>query len=316
MIRGAAAAVALMAALSGVTACGGSSDDASSGAGSPPPASAPASAPPSATASAPAASGTPTDPPSARPPAPDVPEVGPQYVALGDSYAAAPGVPETSDAGGCFRSSENYAQQVARATGLTVTDVTCSGATTDSVLSDQVPSLTPETELVTLGVGGNDFNLFTELIGGCLELPNSDPAAPPCSESIRAAVDGTVPRIAEGVSGLLDAVTAAAPQARVVVVGYPDLLPATGTCPDRIPLAAEDYSQVNELTRGLSGVLRAEAERRGLDFVDLQRPSRGHDICSDTPWVSGLTVTSDGPIPFHPFPAEQRAVARRVVAFL
>ena len=309
MIRGAAAAVALLATLSGLAACGGAAgDDMPPGAASLPP----AADAPAAAGQAPAA--TPTRP--AQPQAPAVPEVGPQYVALGDSYAAAPGVPVTDDTDGCFRSSGNYAQQVARATGLTVTDVTCSGATTDTVLTTQVPALTPETELVTLGVGGNDFDLFSDLIFSCLDLPDADPDGPPCAETIRAGVDRTVPQIADGVSTLLDAITAAAPRAQVVVVGYPDLMPATGTCPDRIPLAVDDYPLLNELTRGLSGVLRAEADLRGLDFVDLERPSRGHDICSAQPWVSGLTVTSDGPIPFHPFPAEQRAVARKVVAFL
>ena len=37
------------------------------------------------------------------------------YVALGDSYAAAPGVPETSLAGGCARSDHNYPHLLAAA---------------------------------------------------------------------------------------------------------------------------------------------------------------------------------------------------------
>lgn len=242
--------------------------------------------------------------------------VGPQYVALGDSYAAAPGVPDTSGADGCFRSDGNYAQQVARATGLPVTDATCSGATTASVLEEQVPLITDETELVTLGVGGNDGDLFTTLLQRCLGLASSDPDGTPCSDAIRGDVEKVLPETEESIGRLLDAVVAAAPDARVVVVGYPDLLPRTGSCPDRVPLAAGDYPLLNEVTDRLSDLLREQAEARDLDFVDLAGPSRGHDICSDEPWVNGQDVAPDGTIPFHPFAAEQAAVARLVTALV
>ena len=60
----------------------------------------------------------------------------PQYVALGSSYAAgiglgkrAPGSPVA-----CFRSVNDYPQQLARILGLSLVDVTCSGATTKHVL--------------------------------------------------------------------------------------------------------------------------------------------------------------------------------------
>ncbi|MFF3606755.1 hypothetical protein [Streptomyces sp. NPDC002463] len=49
------------------------------------------------------------------------------YVALGDSYASAPLVPDQVDAS-CGRSSNNYPSPVARSSAATKpTDVTCSG---------------------------------------------------------------------------------------------------------------------------------------------------------------------------------------------
>ncbi|MFB9311485.1 SGNH/GDSL hydrolase family protein [Nocardioides plantarum] len=272
------------------------------------PTSASASTSPSASASASASpSGSPT---------PEAPTVGPQYVALGDSYAAAPGVPTTSGAGGCFRSSGNYAQLVASAADLTVTDVTCSGATTATVLAQQVTRITPDAELVTIGVGGNDFDLFTKLIQTCTSLAGSDPEGTPCSDTVRAELDKTLPKIDANLDGLFDAIAAAAPSAKVVVVGYPDLLPASGGCPDRAPLATGDFALLNEVTHGLSDLLRGQAERLDLDFVDLEGPSRGHDICSATPWVNGAEFAPDGTIPFHPFGVEQQAVAKLVTALL
>lgn len=269
---------------------------------------------PRAAASSSAVPSTPSTPDTSASPA--APPVGPQYVALGDSYAAAPGVPATSGAGGCFRSSGNYAQLLAARTGLTVTDVTCSGATTDDVLTRQVPSITPEAELVTVGIGGNDSDLFTSLLQSCLGLADADPGGTPCSDRVGAQVDQTIPRTEASIGGLFDAIAEAAPDARVVVVGYPDLLPTTGSCPDLVPLAEGDYPLLNEVTHRLSDALETQAASRGFDFVDLRGPSRGHDICSDDPWVNGVRVAEDGTIPFHPFAAEQQAVARRIATFL
>ena len=306
MIRGAVAA-ALTVTLVGLTACSGS--ETTPGKAAPP-------SVPGATSSA-SSGASPTSPSGAPSTSPSgAPQVGPQYVALGDSYAAAPGVPVTTGADGCFRSSANYAQVLAAAADLTVTDVTCSGATTASVLATQVTEITPEAELVTLGVGGNDFDLFTKLIQSCAGLAGSDPEGAPCSDTVQAELDRTLPKIDDNLDGLFDAIAEAAPSARVVVVGYPDLLPSSGGCPDEVPLATGDYPLLNEVTHGLSDLLRGQAERRDFDYVDLRGPSRGHDICSAKPWVNGAQTADDGTIPFHPFGVEQQAVAKLVAALL
>lgn len=234
------------------------------------------------------------------------------YVALGDSYAAAPGVPNTSGEDGCFRSDQNYAHQIAAADDtIELTDVTCSGATTDDVLTKQVPALDADTDLVTLGIGGNDFQLFLTLIGECT-APGPDAAGTPCTDAVSKRAETWLPRIEANIGKTLDAVVEAAPDAQVVVVGYPTLLPRTGSCPDLIPLPVGDFPFVNEVTNGLSDALRTQAEKRDLDFVDVARASRGHDICAKKPWVNGVDTAPDGTIAFHPFLAEQRAVAKLV----
>ena len=89
-----------------------------------------------------------------------------QYVAMGSSFAAGPGVgrraPGSPRLAG--RSEQNYAHLLAKARGLSLTDVTCSGATTLNVLEGgqyflppQVDALRPDSELVTVTVGGNDL---------------------------------------------------------------------------------------------------------------------------------------------------------------
>ncbi|HMK98419.1 MAG TPA: hypothetical protein VK425_12780, partial [Acidimicrobiales bacterium] len=59
------------------------------------------------------------------------------YVALGDSYTSGPKIPtQDSAAGGCDRSNHNYPSDLANDTALdlTLTDVSCSGATTANIL--------------------------------------------------------------------------------------------------------------------------------------------------------------------------------------
>src|SRR5207253_2928468 len=103
------------------------------------------------------------------------------YAALGDSFTAAPFVPTTSLASGCFRSSGNYPKRLARELGARLHDVSCSAATTDDVahpqhfgVGDLRSSARPQlravrrgTELVTVGIGGNDEGLFGSLVRGC-----------------------------------------------------------------------------------------------------------------------------------------------------
>src|SRR3954462_5512053 len=61
-----------------------------------------------------------------------------QYVALGDSYTAAPLVPPTDSSTICLRSGVNYPALVARAMpGTALTDVSCSGATTADTTRSQ-----------------------------------------------------------------------------------------------------------------------------------------------------------------------------------
>src|SRR5262245_18929543 len=65
------------------------------------------------------------------------------YVALGDSYAAGPIIPNQIAPLGCLKSDHNYAHLAAPTIGLPLRDPTCSGATTEDMTNPQ------ETELGT-----------------------------------------------------------------------------------------------------------------------------------------------------------------------
>jgi lysophospholipase L1-like esterase len=254
-----------------------------------------------------------------------------EYVALGDSYTAAPLVPTLDVAGGCYRSTSNYPSLIAESGRVEETvDRSCSGAQTADMTGTQQTDLGPvvpqfdalsrSTDLVTVSIGGNDESVFGTLVGYCPTLRATDPTGDPCREAMNAggsdrlldAVDRTRQRIADVITGIHQR----SPHARILVVGYPQIAPRHGTCPDLLPLADGDYRYAVRVNWALDEALRRAAHARHAEYVDVWRASRGHDICSDDPWINGQYTDPDRAQNFHPFAEEQAAVARLVVRTL
>ncbi len=248
------------------------------------------------------------------------------YVALGDSYTAAPLVPSTDTSNACLRSSGNYPSLVAAAMPrVRLRDVSCSGADSRSLagrqqtgrssVPPQLAALGRSTDLVTIGIGGNDANLFGTLVGTCSQLRGADPGGSPCHDRLTAGgqdpLGAALRQIRANVRSVVAAVRARAPHATVVVVGYPQIVPRHGTCP-QLPLAAGDYAYGREVNRGLAAAVRAGA--RGADaYVDVFTASAGHDVCARDPWVNGAQTDPSRALAFHPFAEEQQAVAELVL---
>jgi lysophospholipase L1-like esterase len=254
-----------------------------------------------------------------------------RYVALGDSFTAAPYVPSTDLAQGCLRSDGNYPSLVAERLDIaTLVDVSCSGADTrdlvrpqwtyrDTTVPAQLDAVTADTDLVTVGVGGNDYNLFGTLLQTCIRLRDSDPAGRPCTDHLRS--NGTdlrrqLERIGARVAGVITKIQQRAPAVEVLLVGYPRIAPPDRSCPRLLPLAEGDYRLAERVSRGLHRAMGRAARRTGVGFVAMYGPSRGHDVCSDEPWVNGRVTDQEAALAFHPFPAGMEAVADRVVARL
>lgn len=256
----------------------------------------------------------------------------PTYVALGDSYTAAPLVPTTDTTNGCLRSDSNYPSLVAAAMpGTELVDVSCSGADSASLVGaqrtatdtqpPQFDALTPEVDLVTVGIGGNDFNLFGTLLGQCVVRGGAgaqpdEGCAAELDAAGRAKIDRQLRTITSYLTSIVTGIRDRSPEATVVVVGYPQIVPATGTCPELLPLAAEDYPFARELNEKLAAAVKRGARAADAAYVDVFRASKGHDICSADPWINGQQSDLGGALAFHPFAAEQEAVAELVLAQL
>ncbi|WP_426243906.1 SGNH/GDSL hydrolase family protein [Nocardioides sp. LHG3406-4] len=254
-----------------------------------------------------------------------------RYVALGDSYTAAPLVPPMSMAGGCLRSERNYPSLVAAALpGVRLADRSCSQAdsshlsspqdTGRAVVPPQLDAVGPDTDLVTLAMGGNDFDLFGNLMGHCTALRDRDPAGRPCRDAAQQPGGGDVylevlPRIRTHLVSAVREIRRRAPDAEVIVVGYPQIVPAHSRCA-ALPFAAGDVAYARMVNRRLVTTVEEAARRAHATYVDVWKATAGHDICADDPWINGARTVFEKALAYHPFAAEQEAVAELVLAEL
>lgn len=258
--------------------------------------------------------------------------IGP-YVSLGDSYTAAPLVPNaTGNPILCGRSTNNYPSDVTRALSpSSFSDASCSSATTANMLQSQsleggiqtappqFNALKSNDALVTVGIGGNDAGLIG-VAEECAKLDVIRPFGSACknhytsggSDPNVAAIKATGPKVAAVIQG----VHARAPQAEVMVVGYPDGLPTNGSnCWPLVPISSGDITYINSLETSLNTVLRNAANANGARYVDTFTSSIGHDACKapGTAWVNGIVPTSAA-FPLHPNQAGEQNMANRVLA--
>ncbi|MFJ8692789.1 SGNH/GDSL hydrolase family protein [Streptomyces roseolilacinus] len=248
-----------------------------------------------------------------------------RYVALGDSFASAAGVPDQVDSA-CTRSSRNYPALVnASLAPAAHRDVTCGGATTVHMTSSQNSSAPPQfdalstdTDLVTLTIGGNDIG-FADIIVRCVSLGLFNPFGSPCKNSytwtgtdrLAATIDAAAPKIAATVDGIRQR----APHARILVTGYPAILPDDGTnCPAVVSIAKKDAPWLRDTHKRLNAMIATQAAEHGAVYVDTYTRSIGHDVCkpSGTRWMEPLVT--DAAAPFHPNAAGERAMADAVLA--
>lgn len=260
--------------------------------------------------------------------------------------------PFAGNPNGCYQSEQNYPHRVASTLGLSILDQTCSGAITANIgypsgvtftnppAAEPLPALptgdelqvtlagltVPElqkaglsasTDIVTVGIGGNDLGfshiataciresvgptsapvyLYLELgidVANCAEY-FGNPGTYPTADLFTRVTDAVAPRI----DGVLDAIADLAPNAQVFVVGYPMVTPAdaTNACftapttPDAVPFSGTDLQFIHSVEEALDGALQAGAASHGFHFVSTWASSANNTLCSTDPWIWGLTA--------------------------
>ena len=234
------------------------------------------------------------------------------YVAMGDSIAAAPGVPDPAPPPGCRKSTNNYPSVLARRLPTTkFVDVTCSGATTEDItrrtqqtnsgaIASQIDAVSATTDLITITIGANDVGLAADVERCVVKSANPRPCADEFvagdDDRISAAINAQVPVW----SALVDGVRGKAPNARIILVGYGVFVRPGGCFPGQ-PVLPGDSDYLQSKLNEVDDRQRQLAAEKGIDYFDTRPLSLGHDICAPASdrYIEGYIATGSA-IPLHP----------------
>lgn len=259
------------------------------------------------------------------------------YVALGDSFASGEGAGDYHDGTNydnrddwdpgnwgddshnrCRRSASAYAEQTYAAFdfGGDLTTVYCSGATTEDLHNPndtnddepaQLEALDEDTSLVTMSIGGNDLG-FADVLTDCVLNGGSGVL---WTDGCQAKWDGELDRrlvdLRADLVKLYAQMKEQAPNARIVIMGYPRLFNDPPSEELNNMLFAQDQVWMNGKADQLNAMLRDAAREAGVEFIDPTQAFLGHGVgapdgeqwINDLDWGGpGLSVTDPGS--FHP----------------
>ncbi|MER6917245.1 SGNH/GDSL hydrolase family protein [Streptomyces sp. NPDC000594] len=252
----------------------------------------------------------------------------------------------SADQDGCDRTTGAYPNLVERGftveppAGRTVrlTDVSCGGATIAEIATARQAPISPvqppeggwpsvdaqieraglsaSTDVVTIGVGGNSLP-FGKILTSCLILgTGQEDDATPCRDAYERgdffldpeSIQDKFQRVFREYATMLEAVHDKAPNAKVITVGYPTIVPADATTCDRqdtAELAADiqdtevrlsathgDIAWLGQVNTELNAIIEdvTDLVDYGYTYVDVAASSVGHDACQSraTKWVEGV----------------------------
>jgi lysophospholipase L1-like esterase len=251
-----------------------------------------------------------------------------RYVALGDSYSAASGVLplDLSAPLNCARSVRNYPHVIAAATGYAFKDVTCGAAQTKDYTSAQYGNVPPQldavgadTNLITMTIGGNDSGVFINAIAKCGAAGISTLGkGNPCQTKYGTSFVDTINNVTyPALVNALNATHTKAPSARVAIMGYPWIMPATGGCYSKMPVATGDVPYVRGIQAALNDAIRRAAAATGSTYVNLNVVSNGHDACKPygVRWVEPA-LFGNNPVIVHPNALGESKMAAQMMSVL
>jgi len=256
--------------------------------------------------------------------------------------------PFAGDPNGCYQADGNYPHILAAYFGLTINDQTCSGAITANIgygsatvsptdpnvilptLPDvstlqvtlsgmtapqlQSAGLSADTDVVTVGIGGNDLG-FSSIATACMRLSVDsdplyladkvgafdnckdyfdDPVNYPSAYLFGRITDSVAPRLATTFA----AIRAVAPNAQVFVVGYPQVAPnnATDACftdpltANSVPYNGVDLQFLHDIEQQLDDTIEAAATAANFTFIPTWDQTAGNTLCTPDPWINGITL--------------------------
>jgi hypothetical protein len=167
--------------------------------------------------------------------------------------------------------------------GLSLTFRACSGAKVADVTNTQLSALTTSTAYVTISVGGNDAG-FADVLTEC--------ALPGWMSNCNGAIDGAqyvINNVLPGrLSTLYSSIKSRAPNAKVIVVGYPRIFNGED-CNAGTWFSPSEESRLNYTADLLNTKTAAAASAKGFTFANPTSRFIGHAVCDDVEWINGLS---------------------------
>lgn len=248
----------------------------------------------------------------------------PEYVALGSSFAAGAGLGPLQENSPtlCARSTGGYPTQLSQKLDLSIVDMTCGGAVTRHLLKGgqffqgpQIRTINRQTRLVTITIGGNDLGYSSDLsllaarhtgtlFGRLVRQFWSGPKQ--ANERDYIAVETLL-------TATIRSINLHAPNAIVVLISYPTILPPRGTCA-QLGLNGAEANLMRDVADQFAQTMRSAAQRTGAILVDMHRIGATHNACSTSPWTFGWS--NAGLAPFHPNSRGARATANAIAIAL
>jgi hypothetical protein len=156
--------------------------------------------------------------------------------------------------------------------------------------------LSADTTLVTLSIGGNDAG-FTDVLLACGALPGScEPDLP----TFKQQADNLQPKL----KALLQTIHDHAPNAQIVLMGYPNIFGTNPSCPQAGLFDTDERKDIGDLADYLDvdewetvGQL-ATAEFK-LYFANPLDTFKGHGGCDADPWINLFRAGQAGEGDFH-----------------
>jgi len=269
-----------------------------------------------------------------------------RYLAIGDSYAAGEGVEPfvvgSGDRDGddrCHRSTKGYAYLLQFAEDIERDNRACTGAEVVHLTDveqehDGVPNkygtqlgevpvkaLDDDVSLITVSIGGNDAG-FKNVLIFCAKHKHCVDRVFRDGLTLGEWADQKVSSIAKDAGEVYRTLEAEAPNARIVVLGYPHLFPTGDPAggPTCVGIAArygdDERAFVRTASSRLNDALQAEAIAAGVDFIPTKSMFSGHEQCgTDDDWINTFKLL-DLESSFHPDESGQRAYAALIWCYL
>lgn len=156
------------------------------------------------------------------------------------------------------------------------------------------------TTLVTLTLGGNDYNAFAGALTDCAGLTNcaNDPEFIPKYKNI---LDYAM----SNVNTTLNKIHDKAPNAKIVLLGYPELFSRTIKCNGSVWFDMSEVAALGELAAHVATRQReytAALRARGIQAYDASPINHfvGHGGCDDPAWIHLVREGPAGEGDFHP----------------